>query len=25
LTKRSLQLEIEWRDAGWEGPFGREY
>lgn len=25
LTRRSVQLEIEWRHAGWEGPFGREY
>jgi len=25
LTKRSVQLETEWRGKGWEGPFGREY
>jgi hypothetical protein len=25
LTKRSVQLESEWRHSGWEGPFGREY
>jgi hypothetical protein len=25
LKKRSLELEKEWRDKGWDGPFGRDY
>jgi hypothetical protein len=25
VTRRSLQLEAEWLNAGWDGPFGREY
>ena len=25
MTRRTLQLEAEWRTDGWDGPFGREY
>ena len=25
VTRRSLQLEVEWFTDGWDGPFGREY
>jgi hypothetical protein len=25
VTRRSLQLEAEWLNEGWDGPFGREY
>ena len=25
LTRRSVQLEAEWLNEGWDGPFGREY
>jgi len=25
VTRRSAQLEAEWVQEGWEGPFGREY
>jgi hypothetical protein len=25
VTRRSLQLEVEWLTEGWDGPFGREY
>jgi len=25
VTRRSAQLEAEWIQEGWEGPFGREY
>ena len=25
VTRRTLQLEAEWVQQGWDGPFGREY
>jgi hypothetical protein len=25
VTRRTLQLEAEWLNEGWDGPFGREY
>ena len=25
MTRRTQQLEAEWRTDGWDGPFGREY
>jgi hypothetical protein len=25
VTRRSVQLEAEWINEGWDGPFGREY
>ena len=25
MTRRTMQLEAEWRTEGWDGPFGREY
>jgi hypothetical protein len=25
VTRRSVQLEAEWLNEGWDGPFGRDY